>query len=505
MKKLYMLALAALAMTLVSCKGDEPEVKQSLSVEPLVLTFDATNAPSQEVAVEAVGVEWGIEVSAASSEWLKAVKNGDSGITVSVVDNPKSESRMGAVVVTVPSGSGLLKNKEITVTQQGNDTPETFSIALSESKLTFAGEGAEPQNVKVTVEGEGLTWEAKPEGAAASWITVETVDGGFSVSVSDNPDTNKRACVVTVTPSEESAEPCSVIVIQEGKVVPPSLSADIEEIVFDYRGNPTTNSGINVFAVNTEWNAVTEDVNGESVRWLKITSSMPYTPYLAIEASPNPDEVERTGYVVITATAEGVEPVRVRVVQDAAVYHLSELTDNVDLSSVLHNSYIFFHPSSDAESPEISTRFDCRFWADGIVHDTGAWPPFSGSGAYMMLYLTTKQLPVNDENIYYIPSFQYPVSDEGYESDVVEIDTVMRGDVDSWNVSSTNGSWYYRMENDTEVEKAPIVAGSMTVTRDGETYTIKMEFEDDLGFKLTGEYTGALALVAGNAVSSSGL
>ena len=81
----------------------------------------------------------------------------------------------------------------------------------------------------------------------------------------------------------------------------------------------------------------------------------------------------------------------------------------------------------------------------------------------------------------------------------------MRGDVDSWNVSSTNGSWYYRMENDTEVEKAPIVAGSMTVTRDGETYTIKMEFEDDLGFKLTGEYTGALDLVAGNAVSSSGV
>lgn len=493
MKKLYILAFAALAATFVSCKDNEPEVEQSLSVEPLTLTFAAEGAPSQEVAVKAVGVEWDIEVSAASSEWLDAVKNGDSGITVSVADNPKGDSRVGAVVVTVPAGSGLLKNKEITVTQSGNDTPETFSIALSESKLTFAGEGAAPQTVKVTVEGEGLTWKAQPEGEAVSWITVETVEGGFSVSVSDNPETKKREGVVTVTPSEESAEPRSVIVTQEGKIVPPSLSVDVEEIRFDYRGNTANSSSILVTAENTDWEAVAEDENGESVEWFSIRSSMPDYPSLFVEAVPNSDTAERTGYVVITAAAEGVEPVRVRIVQDAAVDHLSELTADVDLTPVLKNHYIMFNPSNDWEPAETISRFDCRFWGDGIEHSTTMWPPFSGTGEYMMLYLNTSKVEFNDEKIYYIPDFQYPVAEEEYGLEPVN--TVSRGGVSSWDVNTTNGSWYYRMENGAEVEKAPIVAGSMTVTRDGDTYTVKMEFEDDLGFKLTGEYTGTLDVI----------
>lgn len=64
-----------------------------------------------------------------------------------------------------------------------------------------------------------------------------------------------------------------------------------------------------------------------------------------------------------------------------------------------------------------------------------------------------------------------------------------------WNPEVCIGAWYYYMENDVVVAKAPITEGTLTVERDGDRYILIFDFRDDLGFSLAGRREGALSIV----------
>ena len=134
-----------------------------------------------------------------------------------------------------------------------------YSITVEPASLTFEAEGAATQKVTVMTEGEGLTWRTEVDEAARGWLTVTEGEGQFAVAVSDNPDTVERAGNITVIPSEESASPKVVRVVQKEKVIPPSLDIALsngvtpeEGFVFDYLGE-NQNYSIDVRAVNIDW------------------------------------------------------------------------------------------------------------------------------------------------------------------------------------------------------------------------------------------------------------
>ena len=226
MKRL--LFISALCLLFASCGGDKgPDGGgvPSLKVEPSSLDFAAVSAPSQSVTVTAVNVEWEVRVSDTASAWLKAEKTDGTTVTVSVTDNGTPEQRTGSFTV-VPTNNEDVKAKSVTVVQTGGDVEYKFSV--EPASLTFEAEGAAAQTVTITAEG-GLTWEAEVEGDAASWITVTPGEGMLEVKVSDNPETAERSGNIVVTPSAESVGAKAIRVTQAGKVLPPSLSINVED------------------------------------------------------------------------------------------------------------------------------------------------------------------------------------------------------------------------------------------------------------------------------------
>ncbi len=492
MKTRILMWLTLSAFIAVSCTDNGTETPQkSVKVEPAVMTFAAVSAQSQEAVVTAVGVEWNVEVPQIAQDWLTAVKEGDDKVVVSVADNPAAEERVGSVAIVV-SGDESVRNKEITVTQAGNESPEAYSLTLSAKRLDFEAAGSEAQDVTVTVEGEGMTWKATADDA---WVTVSETDDGFSVSVTDNTDTEERIGTVTVTPSEKSVEPVELVVYQKAGKGKPTIEVNYDEFVFRPTGELLQGEAtLYVTAENCDWTWRVVGEDGGTAEWIQIDDSNVETyAYLAITCSPNTGETERVGYIEVIPDTEELEVIRVRIVQNAVQDHVSDLTDDVDLSPVTKNARVVMMPLNDYE--DRATEWQFRMWDDNIVYDETKWPPYVGTGEYIEFTLFSEKIVFNDASEYELPAATYTVTvidpDTGGMG-LEEENTITAGYTAPWNPEQCFGSWYYKIENDVVVAKAPIKAGTLIVERSGDGYVLMFDFEDDFGFSLSGRREGPL-------------
>lgn len=140
------------------------------------------------------------------------------------------------------------------------------------------------------------------------------------------------------------------------------------------------------------------------------------------------------------------------------------------------------------------SEWNLYLWEEGVSYkaSTGA---FVGTGARLAITLVSERINFNDDNAYYIPDGTYTVTA------LAEGETSAPGQLRYPAVSNTGhpklpiGAWYTKLENDAYTkEQAPLVTGTLTVTRSGEEYTFVLDFEDDLGYAVTGSYTGAMEL-----------
>lgn len=485
--------IVMLAVCLLSAACTEkPEEKETfLNVEPALVTFAALDAEPQTVSVSFSGIEeWGVDVAVAAREWLSAEKMGNSTVKITVADNLKKEKRTGAVIITVPEGSKL-KNKEITVTQEVSD--EVFDFTLSATKLEFDSEGAVAQTVTVEVPREDLAWSTAVDHAGAEWITIDESDTGFTVSVADNPSTKERVGVITVSEPNGLVVAQDVIVAQKGMVLPPSVTIyeGIEELRFDYLGNCSENNLLMILTVNTEWDVSCVDENGEEVDWITAERVESDDKCCLVGMKPNPDKGERVGYVKFFATEDVTVEVDVKLIQEGAQDHLSELTDNVDLSTVMQNWYAYIQPSRP-DDPVAYTYGEIRFWSDSVEHDTMN-NTYSGTGEYVSLIVYFEKIEINEENIYYVPDGEYTVTEYDEMAWEYDANAIHAGAVASWNVDWKRNSWYYKIEDGDVVQAAPVTSGTMTVSRNEDgTYHIVCSFADDMNFRLEGEQVEAL-------------
>lgn len=63
--------------------------------------------------------------------------------------------------------------------------------------------------------------------------------------------------------------------------------------------------------------------------------------------------------------------------------------------------------------------------------------------------------------------------------------TIVAGEA-SQNIITPRGAWYYTLESDEYVQRAPLAGGSMKVERSGDEYTLTFDLVDDAGFRITG-------------------
>lgn len=500
MKKIYSLwmMLFPLAVAAVSCGKEPVDTAASLSVKPISLEFAATGNDSQIVAVTATNTEWTHEVSGAAQEWLSASLGEDGkSLLISVTDNTTAEKRSGTVSVKAVDHIEI-KPIGITVQQEaGEGTQPGGSITVNPESLTFAGEGAEAQRVAVTVSNPELTWTAAAEDAVKDWITV-TVDGdGISVSVSDNPETDQRSGNIIITPGLDDVRPRAVRVVQEGRVLPPSLDVDRYELSFPYYSS--TDQVLSVTAVNCDWAVRIEYPEGSEGGWLRATAQKEIHSVVSVAAGPNDLLEPRTASIVVYALGGiDVPEVTVAVTQEAGKEFLSTLEGPAEITDLSPLGGFFYQifPSQlwDLEDP--GTYWDIELWSAGVTksEDISGNVSYGGNGTRMVIRLFSERIPFNDDQEFSIPAGDYAV--KAYDAVVQREDitsyTVATG-LETRNLVYPSGSWYMRVENGEFVEAGPIMEGSMNVavTPEG-IYTFVFDFKDDQGYSITGTGTGAV-------------
>ena len=486
MKKIWhILAAALFAVACTPTDGGTEEA--SLEVSPSQLSFGAEDTAPQEITVTAVGVEWEYALPS-TADWI-TVDDGTAGkLLVSVAANPAAEARTASVTVR-PTNNGDVKAKIVTVKQDGNPTPAVYSLTVEPASLTFGAEGAAPQEVTVTTEGEGLTWSTSTD---ADWLTVTEQSGGFTVSVTDNPETTERAANITVTPSESSASPKAVRVVQEGKVLPPSLTLSYEggplpeEVTLAY--NDMAPRRINVEAVNVVWN-VSVEYEGETDRWLTVNKvedvSDSRVVLQVIDGNQNLTSSPRSCVVRITTDVEGIGPFEVRMTQEGKPEFDSTLTEDVDFGT-LTGSFVLVYLTKNEE--QTYALWDLRLWSDGVTYDRN-YGRYSGSGDLVTVYVASDPIYQNDDKEYYLPDGTYTVVANFYSDSSLYVPFNISGGYRT--PYATTHTWYVRMQDGVSTGDACITTGTMEVKRSGETYSITFDFGSDALYSVKGSFEGA--------------
>lgn len=456
-----------------------------MDIEESSVDFAASGNVPVSVKVQAVGVEWECRVPE-SYGWITASKTDDRTLTISVTDNDTRTDRLGKVRVI--DSEGEVSVREITVTQAKGEAGEECSIAVDPASLSFVAEEAEPQQVKVTVTGEGLSWGTEVE-RGSEWLHVDRRDDTLVVSVDDNPSQEQRVATLTIVPAESSVAGKAVRVMQDGRVFPPSISVDPSELRFGYMKE--FGRTVNVEAVNTGWNAktsTTPDNKGQQVEWLEMqVFNTAGNSSVLVTALTNTTLEQRTGYVVITSDKSEAGDIYIPVVQDAGREFMTTLTNNVEVTDMTGaGSVLEFIPTQEWSDATTAIWY-MSVWGEGLDFVTVDWPwsqKYYGSGSRFYLTIRSEAIKFNDDNIYYLPEGEYNVAPNDPNNKTPF--TIVAGEA-SQNIITPRGAWYYALESDEYVQRAPLAGGGMKVERSGDEYTLTFDFVDDAGFRITGD------------------
>ena len=264
--------LAPVMLLAAACKP-ETDNTASLSATPTEIEFAATGGAAQTIAVTAKNVAWDYSVPESTGAWITAEKR-DGGLSVMAADNMSKDGRTGQIRIFAENNDKV-PAISITLRQAGNaDAPDLY-LTVEPASLTFEGEGAAPQEVTVTSSSETLTWTAAPDETSGEWITVAAAGDKLTVSVADNPDTQRRSGTVVITPSDDAADSKAIRIIQEGRILPPSLTVSPSDpIEIPYNGiDGKLYVLLTVTAENTEWSAKATDAEGNALDWATATAS----------------------------------------------------------------------------------------------------------------------------------------------------------------------------------------------------------------------------------------
>ena len=497
MKKNFILLLMA-AMLAVGCETDKPETAASLTIEPSELVLEAAGGAVQTVTVKAVNVEWDYSLTPGVEEWLTVSRDGET-LSVSAKENLKGESR-NAIITVKPTDNADVKERTVTVMQKASDNPVEYTMTLKPLRLDFVGEGAAAQEVTVTITGD-FTWEAA---AAADWITVTPGEDKFTVTVADNPDTKSREGEITVTPNDKSVKAETVLVVQEGKILPPEFEVDTEKIEFHFNSNMGSSSAkVTVDAVNVAWEAALEaDKEGENTNWLRCTVQDDKKSVLISLLESNPLYEERRAWLVLTTDWAEKPEVRIPIVQAAYEDHLSTLTSDIDISSKTMTCTALTYPWDPSDNDEsINPNVVNSDW-EITMKETVDGTKYNK----IKFTLTVQRIEENDANEYSIEEKVYSIVEPYAIGAKKQQGCIEAGSAAKSSRALYPGFYYLEYEDDGDewndnmqptLNSAPMVEGTVEVKHNGgNNYTFIFDTKDDLGNVLKGTWTGDVEIKA---------
>ena len=493
----YLLAAAALVLN-ISCDGPENPVQSqaTLKAEPASLRFAAASAPAQTVTVTAEETEWEHSIPE-DAGWLTATRDGDR-LSVSVADNAEETDRTASITLNA-SAEGVEPVK-ITVRQEAAEAPEPEkpSLSVSVEKLAFAAAEAPGQEVTVTVTG-GITWKASPSGAE-EWIHIAPAEGKFTVTVDDNPNALERSAYINVSPSDKTIQTGRVYVTQEAAAIPPSIEPVLPDGATPEEGLelPFT-AGFIKFSVKVapeaaQWSAYARDENDKTPDWLTVHAVVaPEQHSITLEYKVNDAAEPRTAYLFLRHESEEAEPVKVTITQKGKSDVNSTIYEDVDTGPMPYSRAEVMANNDNRNYPFV--QWTLMFYTDGLTYNK-TWGRWEGWGERMRILLLGS--PQHEDNVE-LEEMTYEVVpyDEYNKQPITERQPgwVCGSQGDGRTVVYPSGTWYQVIEAGKATEWANAQSGTVTVTKNGDDYTVSWDLTSDADCKVNGSYTGPIDII----------
>lgn len=476
MKK-SLLFIVSIAMILSACKNGPEETPASMEVTPESLMFAAQGDAPKTITVNATGVEWDFTIPDQDKEWLSAEKSNE-GLSVSVTDNPTVDTRNSQIKIAATNNTAIAA-KTVLISQSGI----TYTFEVDKTELTFSGEDDTPQEITVTAEGDGLTWTCSVDPVGKEWAKAEVQDNKIVVTVTDNPKYETRSAKLTIKPSIEALDNIVVTITQTKSTIDPYLRTDKSELTF--KGNDKEPQTITVESFGVGWTTAVKGDDEEGVDWFDLNINTT-EGILTVTVKRNLTTAPRKGYIIITPSSSEVETVTVTINQEAGDPTLSNLTEDMVFPEAMLNGYARLTIQKDQPDYQDYTEIRIRINDENLTMDQfGKW---HGTGGRIEMSIYCERLEGDEYN--YMPSVTYNVDNYqefGDEGILYHYPTVYSGSLSEFSQLQI-GTWYNYYENDVATISAPITKGSMTVSREGDVYTIEFNFEDDAQNKITGTF-----------------
>ena len=483
MKKAIILAAAALIA--VACdKTENTQKEYKLEAKPVSLVFEATGNEPATVEITAVNVEWDTTVDETATAWLTAVKDGDSTLKVTAADNTEEAERTATLRIADKNGNA--QPVSISVRQAGVTAPPSAgSITVDKSELSFGWEGGTSQTFTVTVTGEDFTWKASADITSAGWLHTETDGNTVTVTADENTSDEPRSGKINVRPSDETVESVSVAVTQEGCDRQPSLTVDKTELHFK-----AIDKEPQVISVQTvripEWHI--QIGQPAETPMLNVTTDKEKGT-ITVEAIRNISIAPRTGTITVQ-TGGIVADIVINVTQDGSDSDAtSTLTDDVELTA--ENLAV----SKIAVSSDQLEEMTQTSWHLEIHDETCYRNPNTGWLTGTGTFLTLELVNARPTDYSFLPDGTYtvdgePTTDPETGLQQYRIPAVVAGKYT--RPGFYGASSFVRYEEGTETEGTGIYGGTVTVSREGDVYTLVFDLKDDAENTISGTYTGTI-------------
>ena len=302
-------------------------------------------------------------------------------------------------------------------------------------------------------------------------------------------------------PSDKTIQTGRIHITQEAAAVPPSIEPVLPDGTTPEEGLelPFT-AGFAKFAVKVapdaaQWSAYARDENDKTPDWLTVHAVVaPEQHSITLEYKINDATETRTAYLFLQHESEETEPVRVTITQKGKSDVNSTIYEDVETGPMLYSRVEVMANNDWRDYPFV--QWTLTLYTDGLTYNNKTWARWEGSGERMRILLLGSPQHEDDvklEEMTYeiVPYDEYnkqPLTDRqpGWACG-------SRGD--GKTVLYPSGTWYQVIEAGKATQWASAESGTITVSKNGDDYTVSWDLTSDAGCKVTGSYTGPIDII----------
>lgn len=175
-------------------------------VRPAALQFDRAGG-TESIDVDA-SVAWQYEMEASAETWLTVTAEAER-LLVTAAENPAGDRQ---TTLRIIPGTEVLPVRQVVIAQQGVK-PE---LVIGKREATFSWKASETCVIVVEAVGGVSSWRVEVPAEAQQWLSVEQQVGFFVLSTTADNEQTMRTATVRVTSSDETVEPVTIEVRQQG-------------------------------------------------------------------------------------------------------------------------------------------------------------------------------------------------------------------------------------------------------------------------------------------------